>query len=315
MAFPAVAYFPVDGRPWRLRMGLRLLDQAHWLEVDQRREAELREKMRLLAEAHDRVSVSLPGSEPAGRELFDAVVDHLERRHPGTLSRLPNGTFCDRASGAIGDAASTHPVEAAARLAQEDLCLLERREGSWVLTAACVCFPSRWDLAAKLGLGLAGIHEPVPGYAEELAGPVEGFFDRLEGRRPMWRLNWTLLDSPELHLPDPVARNPEAPAGPAAPAPGPAGPAPRSDADLGEHLWFRVERQTLRRITDRPAVTFTIRTYVTRLDELVATRPEAAAALASTLATVPPDTAAYKGWERLKDPLVSWLEARAAPRR
>lgn len=288
-------------------MGLRPLDTDQWLEVDEKREADLREKARLLAAAHDRVAVALPGSEAPGRELFGAVVEHLERRHPGTLTRLPDGRWADRASGTTGDPAATHPVEAAARLVQEDLCLLERRpladgplggsNGSWIMTAACVCFPSRWDPASKLGLDVAGIHGPVPGYSEELAEPVEGFFDRLGVGRPVWRLNWTLLDSPELHLPDAATR----------PTAGAAGVAGTAAADLGERLWFRVERQTLRRISDRPAVTFTIRTYVTRLDELVATRPEAAAALASTLATVPPDTAAYKGWQGLIDPLVAWL--------
>jgi Haem-dependent oxidative N-demethylase, alpha subunit-like len=283
-------------------MGLRPLDPAEWLEVDERREAELREKSRLLAEVHDRVAVALPGSEAAGGELFDAVVEHLERRHPGTLTRLGDGSVCDRATGATGAISvrvATHPVEAAARLVQEDLCLLERREGSWILTAACVCFPSRWDLAGKLGLDLSGIHGPVPGYAEELAAPVKGFFDRLDVGRPLWRLNWTLLDTPELHLPDPASSRARFGTG----------------TDLGERLWFRVERQTLRRITERPAVTFTIHTYVSRLRELVDSRPEAAGALASTLATVPPDTAAYKGWEGLIEPLVAWLGAWAELRR
>lgn len=294
-----MTYFPVDGRPWRLRMGLRPLDPARWLEVGDERSAELREKARLLDEVHGRVSVALPGSEPAGRELFDAVVHHLERRHPGTLTRLPDGSARDRGTGAIGDPVATHPVEAAARLVQEDLCLLEGGEGSWTLTAACVCFPSRWDPAGKLGLGLSGIHEPVPGYREELAGPVDGFFDRLDVGRPVWRLNWTLLDSPDLHLPNPPGSRPRTEAPAAAPC-----------ADLGERLWFRVERQTLRRITERPAVTFTIRTYVTRLDDLVARHPEAAAALASTLATVPSDVSSYKGWDGLVAPLVAWLRLR-----
>jgi len=89
-------------------MGLRPLDPAEWLEVDERRELELRAKARLLDEAHDRVSVALPGSEPAGRELFDAVVGHLGRWHPGTLTNFSDGT--------VGDRETTHPVEAAARL-------------------------------------------------------------------------------------------------------------------------------------------------------------------------------------------------------
>jgi hypothetical protein len=221
--------------------------------------------------------VALPGSGPAGSELLAAVLDHLGRFHPGlVLSPQPPGL---------------HPVDAAARLVQEDLCLMEREMGKWVLTAASVCFASRWDLPSKLGRDLSGIHQPVPGFAEKLAAPVDAFFDRLRVDRPVWRLNWTLLDSPELHQPDAAGRS--------------TGSAP---LDPGRDLWFRVERQTLRRLSERPAVTFTIRTYVTRLGELVSTHPEVAGALRVALPTVPAATVAYKGWSGLVGPVLAWLD-------
>lgn len=286
-------YVPVEDRAWRLTMGLRPLDVSRWLEVDRLRASQLAEKRRLLAEVHDRVVASLPGSGPAGTELLAAVLDALERHHPGTVIRQPDATIKDCATGDVIDPAGMHPVDVAGRIVQEDLCLMERRHGTWTLTAASLCFPSRWALAAKLGRDLFAIHAPVPGYSEILARPTAAVFDRLRVDRPLWRLNWTLLDRPDLHQPEPADGR----------------RSPPSLRDLGRALWFRVERQTLRRLTDRPAITFTIRTYVSSLADLLLDHPEAADALRTTLPTMPEETIAYKGWEGIVDPLIAWLNS------
>jgi hypothetical protein len=129
---------------------------------------------------------------------------------------------------------------------QEDLCVLEKRD-TWRLTAACVCFPSRWNLREKIGQTLDTIHEPIPGYAEQLASPTTSVFDRLTPERSFWRLNWTLLDDPTLHQPTSTRRSPE--------------------GDLSQ-WFFRVERQTIRALPDTGAVVFTIRNYATSLADL-----------------------------------------------
>ena len=136
---------------------------------------------------------------------------------------------------------SEHPIVEASRLVQEDLCVLVR-EDAWRLRAACVCFPSRWDLATKIGTTLDDIHAPVPGYDSQLSTPTNSFFDRLRPDRSFWRLNWTLLDHPDLHQPN---RARVAPSG-----------------ELDD-WYFRVERQTLRQLQRTNAIVFTIRTYVT----------------------------------------------------
>jgi hypothetical protein len=272
-------------------MGLRPLEVSRWLEVDGDRAADLRLKAELLTSAHDRVVAVLPGSEDAGRELLDEIVDHLGHHHPGLVRRRPDGVLEEGTTGAVVDPGRFHPVDAAARLVQEDLCLMTGEGDGWVLAAASVCFPSRWRLADKIGRELLDIHRPVAGYETALDRPVRSFFDRLRPDRPMWRLNWTLLDSPDLHQPDAEDRR---------------GPSP-DRRDPGKALWFRVERQTLRRLTPRPAITFTIRTYVTSLERLVADHPEVVAPMMATLPTVPPAALAYKGWADLVRPVLAWL--------
>jgi hypothetical protein len=292
---PEVAYIPVEAKPWRLAMGLRPLAPGAWLEVDDQRHHELTLKQQLLADAHADVVAALPGSEGAGSELLDAVVADLDTHHPGLVGRNRRGQLVERTTGVTLDNESLHPVDVAGRLVQEDLCLMARQDEAWRLVAASLCFPSRWRLADKIGRDLSAIHAPVPGYEHSLARPTSAFFDRVQPERPVWRLNWTLIDHPRLHQPDPASRQD-------------AGAA----ADPGLSLWFRVERQTLRRLPNHPAVVFTIRTYVTPLTALVERYPEAGDALRTTLPTVPAATVAYKGWSGVVDPVLDWLDARSA---
>jgi len=283
----------VDGSPWRLSMGLHRLDEHEWLEVDAHRAVELAEKARLLDTTRETVLVTMGSGDAPSGELLDIVIAHLVAHHD--VLETSGTSLVDRATGRPVDPAGRHPIEAASLLVQEDLCVLVR-DDAWRLVAACVCFPSRWWLRGKLGASLAEIHGPVPGFDHTLATPAATFFDRLGVERPVWRRNWTLLDTPELHLPSPAARRrpPEA-----------------LGADLGARLWFRVERQTLRRLPRTGAIVFTIRTSVQPLLSVVDATPGFAAALQSTLSTVSEDVARYKGWTALLAPLSEWLAAQA----
>ena len=264
-------YVPLDARGWRLAMGLRPLDLTQWLERDEHVDEELRLKSALLASDYDAVVATNPEGDEASAELWGEVRRALRARDPGNESTASSGE---------------HPIVAASRLVQEDLCVLVK-EDHWRLRAACVCFPSRWDLAAKIGATLDDIHAPVPHYDTELARPTNAFFDRLTSERSFWRLNWTLLDSAALHQPT-SAR--------AAPAGGPT------------EWFFRVERQTLRRLPETGGIVFTIRTYVTPAAALRDADGTFVTTLVHAIETAPTSTQQYKGWvgvaERLRD---AWL--------
>jgi hypothetical protein len=263
-------YIPLERRRWRLAMGLRPLDVSRWLEVDDRREDELALKAALLRENRDAVvSVRSSGEGPSA-ELLLLVLENLASYHPRITPEVVQGE---------------HPIVQASLLAQEDFCVLVR-DDEWRLAAACVCFPSRWNLASKIGATLDSIHAPVPGYGEELSRPTNSFFERLSPERSYWRLNWTLLDDPTLHQPTGRER--------------------RLVSDP-EQWFFRVERQTIRMLPQSRAAVFTIRTYVASIEQLKRERAGFVDDLLVALGSAPAETQEYKSWVGVADRLRATL--------
>ena len=254
--------------PWKLAMGLNALDPADWLWRDAHFADEIAERQALLARHRDQVLAMLPEAAPAVAELIDMVEAHL------------------------GSApASNAGLAALASLAQEDFCLMQAQpDGAYALTAALLCFPAHWRLAEKLGRKMSEIHAPVPGFNERLGAPADRFFTNLRPERPVWRANWSVVESPALFHPQPRE--------------------PRADLtaeNAGRLLWLRVERQTLRRLPQSGAVVFTIRTLVRQLAELVAS-PGVAAPLAERLRELEPGMAGYKGLPAMREPLLAYLD-------
>ncbi|HUX05378.1 MAG TPA: DUF3445 domain-containing protein [Acidimicrobiales bacterium] len=267
----ALAYTSLDSKGWRLAMGLRPLADSRWFEPDLRRERELAAKASLLRTSRDAVVALGPEGRDASEELFTLVREFLATHYPGIETAVE---------------ADEHPIIAASRLVQDDLCVLVR-DGRWRLAAACVCFPSRWDLATKIGASLDDIHAPVPLYGDRLASPVNALFDRMTPERAFWRLNWTLLDDEALHQPHGARTNVERP--------------------LDE--WsFRVERQTLRQLPETRAIVFTIRTYVASLAAMQREDDAFAQNLSRAIAEAPEEVKEYKGWRDVARRLEERLE-------
>jgi dimethylamine monooxygenase subunit A len=288
-----MTYLPFEPGPHRLQMGLMALRPEDWIELDDALAETLLLKRRLLAERHDDVFAALPDTERAGAELLNLLAEHLPRRFPTQYPRM-GSTIAVAATGELVGIGGpgVHPLETAARLVPEDLCLMRRTDDGYVLAAACVCFPSRWRLADKIGRGLGAIHAPVPSYAETLARPVDRFFDKIAADRPVWRLNWTIHARSEPFQPVP----------PAVAALGP--------ADFAEQVSLRIERQTLRRLPASGDVVFTIRTYIRPLGA-IAVDAETARRLAGAIEGLPPAMREYRSMASFADALVAWLRERA----
>lgn len=225
-------------------MGLRPLDLRTWLDPDpEHPQQALRRE--LLRERRAEVYQALPGTEQSRQTVAQAVSRWVGTALPG----------CD------------DPLVEAAGLVRDDLCVVTRVDGSWRLVAAVVCFPSRWRLLDKVGVDVVSIHDPVPRYRARLGDATGKAFDTAA---PRWRVNWTLLEDPELFQPDP----------------------PTTTSGPPDQAWYlRVERQCLVPVGDLFA--FTIRTDVVALRDLAAEQRGAVLASATALGE---DLAAYRGW-------------------
>jgi len=249
-------------------MGTRALDAREWLVVDDAREQQLRLKARLLTDVPDVVRASTPGAEDAEREVLALVAEATGEVVPDVAA----------------------PLEAAARIVQEDLVILQRLDGAWTVTAGVVCFPTHWTVADKIGRPLADVHSGVAHYERELRERVDRFHDRLAADRPVWRRNWFVSPTDELHLP----------------AYPPGMVLPDSIEPDGSPMWIRSERQTLRRLPRTDAIVFTIRVQLAPLGVLSA-RPDLAARMLAAVRSWDDVKRGYTSTGRVLLALEEWL--------
>ncbi len=246
--------------PWH-RMGLQRVTAGEWLPASAGAGPVLRAKQRLLEWVPERVVV-VGGADPDTLDRVAAVLEpHRESTatvDAGTLSRFaPNRRFVRAAAGLV-----------------DDVCVMQRHEGTHALVAGAVWFPSRWDVRARMGRPMQAIHQRVPDDGSRMSDRAAQFMARIEPGDTWARTNWFVHDRPVRWAPRP----------------------PRRPRDLrGQdppRLWVRSEHQTLHAL-DRDLMIFTIRTRLAPVSVFVA-RPEAAAALRAHLELMPEDLVAEK---------------------
>ena len=111
-----------------------------------------------------------PEAEIASSEILKLVLAFLEKQHPERFQQIQEDKSLASAQTTFEMAArALHPLELAGRLVQEDLCVMQaaledaENAGEYRLTAAALCFPTRWNLREKIGHPMSEIHNPVPG--------------------------------------------------------------------------------------------------------------------------------------------------------
>jgi len=223
-----------DGQP--VKMGIRKLGDKPWLLEDNQKEHELSLKAQLSKDPNKQVFLAQSGAQEASKYVLSLI------------EQTGIGLIRDN---------NLHPLERAGLSVQEDLCLVQHSSRGWTLEAASLSFPSLWKLSEKIGKNMAAVHGPVDDYPEFLEKKVDGFFDRL-GQDPVWRRNWFIHSDSTLHQPD---------------RPQKGDPIITSNA-IGEKLFVRSERQTLRALEIPGWILFTIRVQQTPLQDLIDERRE-----------------------------------------
>jgi hypothetical protein len=292
----ALQHTPYDGSKAPFSIGLSPIPLARWLEADADLAADLAEKARLFTDARDVVYREAPETAAAGAEVLALIVEHLTATRPDLYRREGDTVVVGAGGLRVALDAGEPALMTAARLVQEDLCLMTGGGAAgWRLSAAALCFPSAWSLAEKFGTTLDGLHAAVPGYAERLRLRMQRIFDNLRVELPAERLNWSIY-------PDAVKHHPESKT------------LPRDWFGRDRDAFIRVERQTLRRLPDSGAILFTIKVLV---DPFAAfeRHPDGArlaGGLRAQILALDPDQLRYKNLTAFRDKVAAELEAIAA---
>jgi hypothetical protein len=248
-------------------------------------------------------------------EFFQSTAQHKalveERQHwlrdePQTCSAfLPeSGGLLDECIALAGDWRSITPEQQASVTAlgkpqerglrlgeiwEPDFLLLRPDvAGRFQLVGGCVCFPSSWSLAEKMGHPLEFIHGPVPGLNAHLGRSIDAFLAKLTPGAAWLRHNWGLSRSSELNQ-------------------HPSSPRPRLDDSVTlPEVWLRVERQALVALPVG-GVLFGIRISMHSLAE-VKKDATAAERLARALRTMTAKVAAYKGLATARERVADLLD-------
>jgi hypothetical protein len=170
----------------------------------------------------------------------------------------------------------------------EDFAVIKGSDGTipWL----AVALPSHWAPEDKVGRHFAQVHAPVADNA--LLVKASESLTRLVCGPERWeRFVWNVTDQPRLHA-HPAQVGPE-----------------RWQQTRVEQAWFRSERQTFIPVPGRSEAVFTILVQVEPLADVLAT-PARAQCLHDAIASMSLNVLAYRGLQRVRQPLLQWLALR-----
>jgi len=283
----------------------------HVIEVDEfyRETIDLRAAM---LDADPRRCRSLPHMRAA---VWDAVVyllAELAESYPASMHldidgdtvRWRNDLLGQQQEFTVGDEDSlpVDPLRFAAGQVQEDIVLLDQRDGHLHVDAIASTFSGMWSNTFSLGMSFDDIHGPVPRiHGTGMVARTEQFLMGLHPGEDYRRVSWAIADG-------------------------------RFDMSIeGYHEWaadqwnsirgrgaygeavLRIEVQHTIRLPSSDAIMFLIRTQMCTL-EAIAGVPAWMEQLTAVVTELPPDLVHDKGYPEIRDDLMAWLRA-AAPDR
>jgi dimethylamine monooxygenase subunit A len=279
------------------------------VDIDSEYEHELAERQRILAADPSRYA-ALPHMRTACWDAMLVLMGELAAAYPDTMSLTRVGEswrWCNQKLGIAQDFVhgdeSTLPAEPLAYIGsqvQEDIVLLDQRDGDLFADAGVVTFASGWSFGFDVGMTFLEIHGPVPRLRDSgVITRAREFLMRLQAGAVYRRTNWTLgvgrrLDASTETYPEwgPDVRR----------------AAEVDDDTFGRLIHLRVEVQHLIRLPESGAICFLIRTYLLPFIDLATVEPWRART-AAVVAELPDDMADYKGFLSYRDRAVSWLTA------
>jgi hypothetical protein len=159
-------------KPGKNKMHVFGLDLDDWIRIDDTYPTHMKLRKDLIASKLDNVFVTNNGdsTRQCEQELFEMLCDYLPRRFSQIFEKRSNGIYNRVTDETIAYQSDENPILRAARLAQEDWCIMEWSDvkQGYVLTSGVVCFPMRWSLVEKHQMVMGRIHEPVDAFTKHL---------------------------------------------------------------------------------------------------------------------------------------------------
>lgn len=197
-----------------------------------------------------------------------------------------------------------------ARTTQEDFLILMLDEGGeeYILKCGSFAFPFGFNPAEKVNLPLKYIHTPVPFYKEKIESSMDKFFKRVKVGYWVQRNNWGIQSHGELFSPgdEQVGGDGTFPAGHGTPDEEIV-PLKADELDFS-NVFLRTERQSLFRLPKTKAMLFTIRTYMTPIEQIRETEPkENSINLIGAINAMPPAMKQYKRADEWGPAVIDYL--------
>ncbi|PVI06233.1 hypothetical protein DM02DRAFT_715372 [Periconia macrospinosa] len=272
---------PLKIRPFKakyyLTMAIENITANDLLAMDKTYATRIRLRKQLIRDHHDEVLAWNPIITPAVFELYQYFIStYLPRRFPTVYTLQKNSLLNHVTSESLPltPSSTEDALQILGSNIDDDLLLLLPIEdgvdkGKYALQGFVTCFPSGFATREKLGLKLADIHGPVPGYASKLEKSMDRFFASLPVGKVVKRHNWGITTDDRLfatsgnHMSE--AEHSDRTSGPSPENGG--GVEDDSNVDLRQ-VFLRTERQTLHRLPETGAILFAFKTYQYGLEEV-----------------------------------------------
>lgn len=218
----------------------------------------------------------------------------------GDAASWHNDLLGERIDFTIGNESSlpTDPLRFVAGQIQEDIVLLDQRDGHLYVDAIASTFSGMWSNTFTLGMSFDDIHGPVPRiHSSGMVSRTERFLMSLQPGDDYRRVSWAIGDgrfdtSLEGHA-DPRDDR---------------WASIRDRGAFGEAV-VRIEVQHTIRLPTSDAVLFLIRAHMCALDEIARVRPWLEQ-LTDVVAELPMDLVHDKGFAEIREGLITWLHSR-----
>lgn len=293
-------------RPYRhdraiFQIGLQLMEMSSLLDFGEDHVPFMAAKRQRMRERPAQFYGSIAESLPAQHELLAIIAAHLRDVHAAHF-RVDGTAVEDLIDGTAHrlDAPDREPLEIAADLTEEDLILLDEKDGNVIVTAASNAYSTTRRIVSSVGQSMRFAHTHVPGLNEGLGDRIDRVLGNLKAGLPVVRYNWSVVAGRERLAPST--------------APDHSAVAAAIHADhraAGRLLSLRSERQKFIRLPQSGKVAFLLYTFSGPLSDIRDDR-ESLAGIHRLLGDYSPERLRYSGMDLFKAPLMRWLSERLA---